>query len=160
LVDNRNNKQAFSFTQVDTIITTWMAEHSILLLRISIGIVFIWFGALKFSPGLSPAENLIKESIEFLPMNIFIPVLALWEVVIGIGFLTGKFMRFTILILFLHMLGAASPIVINPGAVWQTFPYALTLEGQYIFKNLVVISGALVIGATVRGGNLSANPTE
>lgn len=148
------------FDNLDTALTNWMARKAITLMRLSIGLIFVWFGALKFSPGLSPAETLITDSLPFLPMELFIPALALWEVAIGIGFLVNRPIRFTILLLILHMLGAASPILLNPDAVWQTFPHALTLEGQYIFKNLVVISGALAVGATVRGGRLNGQAND
>ncbi|NWG17591.1 MAG: hypothetical protein HXY41_13270 [Chloroflexi bacterium] len=145
--------------QLDTLdqhITRWMAAHGIGLLRISMGIIFLWFGALKLVPGLSPAEGLVRETITFLPFQIFLPVLAVWEILIGLGFITNKFMRLTILLLFLQMPGTLSPLLLRPDLVWTVFPYGLTLEGQYIIKNLVLISAALVIGATVRGGRLTS----
>ena len=139
----------------DKIITTWMAKNGINLLRISIGIIYIWFGALKLIPGASPAEPLIRETLYFLPLELLIPVLAFWEIIIGIGFISGRFMRLTILLMFLQMVGAVSPIIFNPEAVFVRFPFVLTLEGQYIIKNLVLIAAAIVIGATVRGGRLT-----
>ncbi len=146
------------FDQLDRRITRLMATYGLTLLRISIGIVFFWFGALKLFPGLSPAENLIRQSITFLPMDVFLPFLAVWEMLIGLGFITGKFMRFTILLLFLQMPGTVSPVFLRPDLVFVQFPFALTLEGQYIVKNLIIVSAALVIGATVRGGGLSTEP--
>ncbi len=148
------------FDMLDWKITHWMAAHGITLLRISMGVIFIWFGALKFFPDISPAENLIRESITFLPMNLFLPFLAVWEIAIGIGFITGKFTRLTILLLFLQMPGTISPAFLRPDLVFTQFPFGLTLEGQYIVKNLVLISAGLVIGATVRGGRLSNEPLE
>jgi uncharacterized membrane protein YkgB len=136
-----------------------MARHSIALLRVSIGLVFVWFGALKLFPGLSPAEDLIRASMAFLPLDLFYPLLAVWEVVIGLGFISGRFMRLTLLLLALQMVGALSPIVLTPDRIFAQFPFVLTLEGQYIVKNLVLISGALVVGATVRGGRL-VSPAE
>ncbi len=144
------------FDRVDRAATRWMARNGITLLRISMGVVFIWFGALKLVPDLSPAEPLIRETIDFIPMAIFLPLLAIWEIAIGLGFITGKFMRLTILLLFLQMPGTISPVFLRPDLVFTSFPFGLTLEGQYIVKNLVLISGALVIGSTVRGGSLSA----
>lgn len=146
------------FDRLDRQITHLMATYGITLLRVSMGVVFFWFGALKLFPGLSPAEGLIRETLTFLPMNVFIPVLAVWEMAIGLGFITGRFMRLTILLLLLQMPGTASPVVLRPDLVFTQFPFALTLEGQYIVKNLVLISAALVIGATVRGGGLTENP--
>ncbi len=146
------------FDTIDIAITGWMARHGITLLRVSMGVVFFWFGALKLIPGLSPAEALVRETITFFPMNIFLPLLAVWEMAIGLGFITGKFMRLTILLLFLQMPGTISPMFLRPDLVWTSFPFVLTLEGQYIVKNLVIISAALVVGATVRGGGLTSDP--
>jgi uncharacterized membrane protein YkgB len=145
---------------IDRRITRFMAEHGIPFLRVSVGVIFFWFGALKLIPGLSPAEPLIRSSLgpfSPLPMDVFIPFLALWEMVIGLGYITGKFMRLTILLMFLQMVGTVSPLVLQPDAVWKAFPFALTLEGQYIFKNMVLVSAALVVGATVRGGRMVAD---
>jgi uncharacterized membrane protein YkgB len=146
------------FDAVDQAITRFMARHGITFLRISMGIVFFWFGALKLVPGLSPAEGLIRASITFFSMDWFLPFLAIWEMAIGLGFVSGKFMRLTILLLFLQMPGTISPVLLRPDLVFTQFPFGLTLEGQYIVKNMVLISAALVVGATVRGGGLVSDP--
>ncbi len=149
------------FETIDNRITRWMARNSIPLLRISIGVVFVWFGALKFFPGLSPAEGLIRQALgSFVPVEVFMPVLALWEVVIGLGFISGRYLRATLLLLALQMVGTVSPVFLTPDAVFVQFPFVLTLEGQYIIKNLVLFSGALVIGATVRGGYLTTRQEQ
>ena len=146
------------FDSTDRALTQLMARYGVTFLRISMGIIFFWFGALKLVPGLSPAEGLVRATIMFLPMSFFLPLLAVWEMAIGLGFITGKFMRLTILLLFLQMPGTLLPIFVRPDLVFTQFPYGLTLEGQYIVKNLVLISAALVVGATVRGGRLSSTP--
>lgn len=138
------------FDQVDRNISNWMARRGITVLRIGLGIVFFWFGMLKFFPGLSPAEELVRNTVYFVSPDLFIPVLAAWETVIGLGLISGKFMRTTLLLLFLQMPGTALPIVLLPEVVWTSFPFALTLEGQYIIKNLVLIGAGLVLGGRVR----------
>lgn len=135
---------------LDNILVKWMSRYGLLVLRIGLGIVFFWFGLLKFFPGLSPAEELVRNTIYFINPDLFLPVLAAWETLIGIGLIWGKYMRLTLLLLFLQMPGTALPIFILPDVVWTHFPYGLTLEGQYIVKNLVLIGAGLVIGATVR----------
>jgi uncharacterized membrane protein YphA (DoxX/SURF4 family) len=142
------------FETLDAAITHWMADNGIIILRIALGIVFIWFGGLKYFPGLSPAEDLVQATVPFIPGRIFLPFLATWEVIIGLGFLTGRFLRLTILLLFFQMPGTISPVFLLPDQVFTVFPFGLTLEGQYIVKNVVLIAAALVIGATVRGGQL------
>ncbi len=143
---------------LDRAVIGWMARAGLPILRIGLGIVFLWFGILKLFPGLSPAEDLVRNTVTFIPPEVFLPVLAIWEALIGLGFLTGRFLRLTLLLLFLQMPGTALPLVLLPEAAWTAFPYGLTLEGQYIIKNLVLIGGALVIGGTIRGGRLVAEP--
>ena len=147
------------FQAIDTRLTRWMARYSIAFLRLSLGIVFLWFGALKFFPHLSPAEDIAIRTIDKLAFGLISPavsihVLAAWERLIGLGLLLGRFMRATLFLLWLQMLGAVTPLVLFPHEVFTRIPYAPTLEGQYIIKNLVLISAGLVIGATVRGGSL------
>lgn len=150
------------FNVIDEKITRWMANWSLKILRFGLGVIFVWFGALKLFPGLSPAEDLVRNTIYFFNPDFFLPVLAIWEVLIGIGFLVGlftaRFQRLTILLLFLQMPGTALPLVLLPEVCWTSFPFGLTLEGQYIIKNLAIIGSALVLGATVRGGRVTSEP--
>ncbi len=132
------------------------------MLRISIGVIFVWFGVLKFWPGLSPADQLATETIDKLSFGLISQdvariLLAILETAIGIGLLTGKFMRLTLLMLVFQMIGAATPLFLFQELTWAR-PFVPTLEGQYILKNLVVVSAALTIGATVRGGKLIDDP--
>ena len=142
------------FSRLDKKLIDWMANYGLLILRIGLGIVFLWFGILKFFKGLSPAEDLVRNTVYFVDPDFFLPVLATWESLIGIGLITGRFLRVTLFLLFLQMPGTALPLLILPEKVWTVFPYGLTLEGQYIIKNLVLIGAGLVIGATVRGGRI------
>lgn len=148
---------------VDVRITQWMARNGVVTLRVALGLVFLWFGVLKFFPGLSPAQTLALETIDLLtfgliPAGASLVLLASLECAIGLGLISGRLMRLTLLLLAFQMVGAASPLLLFPGEVFNAFPYAPTLEGQYIIKNIVLVSAGLVIGATVRGGGLTANP--
>lgn len=148
------------FDRVDPIITNWMNRNGLRLLRISVGIVFVWFGILKFFPGLSPAQGLAINTIKLLTFDlvseaIIINGLALWEVLIGIGLITGKFMRETLLLLFLQMIGTFSPVFLFPDEVFTRIPYAPTLEGQYIIKNIVIISAGIVLGGALRSRSVN-----
>jgi len=148
---------------LDERLARWMARHGIRLLRVSLGVVFAWFGALKFFPGLSPAQDLAGSTIEVMslglvPAAVAVPVLAAWEVAIGIGLLGGRFLRATLALLWLQMLGTVTPLALFPEQCFTWFPVAPTLEGQYIIKNVVLVAAGLVLGATVRGGRLVAEP--
>ncbi len=151
------------FDQLDKSLTRWLAQNSLSILRISLGVVFFWFGFLKFFPGLSPAQDLAGRTIETLSFGLILPaislpVLAAWETAIGLGLITGWFMRGTLLLLVLQMVGTVLPLFFFPAEVFTSVPYAPTLEGQYIIKNMVLVAAALVIGSTVRGGYLQAEP--
>ena len=150
---------------LDLRITAWMARHGVTLTRIALGIVFLWFGAIKFVPGWSPAADLAARTIERLTFGLVspavgLPVLAAWEVLIGVGLLTGRLLRLTLLLLFVQMPGTMMPLLLFPQETFLAFPLAPTIEGQYIIKNLVIVSAAIVVGATVRGGRLSATPAS
>jgi uncharacterized membrane protein YphA (DoxX/SURF4 family) len=149
-----------TFDRVDTTLTEWMARIGIQLLRLSLGVIFLWFGILKFFPGVSPAQTLAGNTIAVLSLGLLAPgtavfVLAVWESLIGIGLLTGVLLRGTLLLLWLQMLGTITPLFLFPEVCFTVVPYAPNLEGQYIIKNLVLISAGIVIGATVRGGRLT-----
>jgi len=148
------------FERLDKTVTGLMARYGLTLLRVCIGIVYVWFGALKLVQGVSPIEGFIREAMPFLPGDIFLPFLAVWEMAIGLGFIVWKFPRITLLLLLMQMGGAMSPLILRPDLVWQTFPYQFTLVGQYIFKDIILVSAALVIGATARGGGLTNDPKD
>ncbi len=155
---------AQQFDRLDARIAGWMARNGVAYVRTSLGIVFLWFGALKLVPGLSPAEDLAGRTIMALTVglvepSVSMPILGVWECLIGIGLLSGRFLRTTLMLMALQMLGTITPIVLFPGEVFAHEPFVPTMVGQYIIKNIVLVSGAIVIGATVRGGRLKAEPT-
>ena len=137
------------FDRFDPQISGWMERNGVRLLRISVGIVFVWFGALK-TVGMSPAQELVARTVYWLPPEVFIPILGWWEILIGLGLLIRPLARMAIALLFLQMPGTFLPLVLLPDICFTAIPYGLTIEGQYIVKNLVLISAALVVGGTVR----------
>ena len=123
----------------------WIEKNSFTAMRISLGIVFLWFGFLKFFPGASSAELLAGKTINALTFGVISPslanfILAIWESAIGIGFLWGKYLKQTIILMLVQMLGTFTPLVLFPTETWLHFPYSATIEGQYIIKNLVLLS--------------------
>jgi len=118
--------------------------YSTILLRISLAIVYIWFGALKVFE-TSPAEELVRKTVYWLEPSIFVPVLGIVEMSIGLGLLIKKWTPITLLLLLLHMFVTFFPIVIVPKICFDTTLFCPTLTGQYIVKNLVLIAAALAI---------------
>lgn len=152
-----------SYDRIDTTLTRWMARNGIRLLRISLGVVFLWFGFLKFFPGLSPAQTLAGNTISTLSFGLLTPelavfILAAWECLVGVGLITGYLLRATLFLFWLQMLGTITPLFLFPEQCFTVVPIAPTLEGQYIIKNLILVTAGLVIGATVRGGRWAACP--
>jgi uncharacterized membrane protein YphA (DoxX/SURF4 family) len=145
--------------RIDRRITAGLAVAAVPFTRFALGLVFLWFGALKFLPGASPAQELATRTIETLTLGVVgpaisLPVLAGWECAIGLGLLSGLFLRATLLLLAVQMVGTITPLFLFPSETFTVFPFAPTLEGQYIIKNLVIIGAAMVVGGTVRGGRL------
>ncbi len=148
-------KQSY-LIELEERIFNWMAKNGIFLLRVSMGIIFIWFGFQKYFPGISSAEDLATRTIDVMSFGLVkaslsMPLLATWEVLIGLGFLTGKCMRLTIALLYLQMIGTFMPLFIFPEVAFYRVPLVPTLEGQYIIKNLLIITAAMVIGAYAKG---------
>src|SRR5688572_28419192 len=105
-----------SLNRSDLAITRWMARVGIPLLRISLGVVFLWFGALKFFPNVSPAQELAIRTLHILsagvvPASVSMPFLAGWECLIGLGLLVGRWLRGILFLLYVQMLGTLTPIV-------------------------------------------------
>ena len=140
-----------------------MADHGITFLRVSLGIIFLWFGFIKYFAGQSPIEDLAMRTIMTLTFNFFSVgslqiFLATLECLIGIGLLTEKFLRLTLLLLLIQLVGAFAPVFLFPTEVFKIIPIVPTLAGQYIIKDILIISTGLVLGSTVRGGKLIADP--
>ena len=136
------------FDTIDPIIAGWMDRHGPLFLRISMGIIFVWFGLLKVF-GHSPVNDLVARTVYWFDPAIFIPVLGWWEALIGVCFLFHRLIRAALFLLFLQIGGTFLPLVILPDVCFQKAPFILTMEGQYIVKNLLIISAAIVIGGGV-----------
>jgi uncharacterized membrane protein YphA (DoxX/SURF4 family) len=150
---------------VDLGITRWLARHSLTVLRVGMGLVFVWFGALKFFPGLSPAQGLATRTMDVLtsglvPPDVSLFSLAILECAIGLGLVSGRFLRLTLLLLVSQMIGTLAPLILFPGEVFAGSVLVPTLEGQYILKNAVLVGAGAVLGATARGGRLVAEPSE
>ncbi len=141
--------KASRFDALDRTISNFMETYGVVLLRYSLAVVFIWFGLLK-PLGMSPAEDLVRNTVTWWDFDWFFPLLGWWEVAIGICLIFRPLLRFGILLLLLQMPGAMSPILLEPSAIFNGNPFALTIEGQYVIKNIVLISAALVVGGTVR----------
>ena len=127
-----------------------ISKSNLNYLRISIGLIYLWFGLLKFFRGYSPAEELAINTIDILtfkliptPANIIL--LAAWESLIGILLISGFWVRAALISVFIHLACTFTPLIFFPALSFKHSPYGLTLLGQYIIKNLVILCAAAVL---------------
>jgi putative oxidoreductase len=145
-LDARANDSLTSLAlALDNLLLTSLRRWSVTVLRLALGSVFLWFGALKIF-GNSPVTSLIRETYTFLPVSIFILVLGVWEMLIGIGIILKRALRSVLILLCVHLVGTFTAILFKPSLFFvQGLPFCLTGDGEFVIKNLVLISAALVI---------------
>src|SRR2546426_3737937 len=118
--------------------------------RISLVIVFVWFGVLKLI-GRSPVAELVSHTVYWLPARVAVPLLGGWETAVGLGLLFRVAMRLTLLLFWMLLAGTFLVLVLRPEIAFQGGnPMMLTMEGEFVIKNLVLIAGGLVVGGRVR----------
>lgn len=125
-------------------------NKTIKLIRLSLGIIFLWYGMLKFFPTFSPAEELATRTIDIMFFGLINPLLsikllAILEISIGIGFLLGFYTRVVTVVFIGHMICTFAPLFLLPELSFTHAPYAFTLVGQYIVKNIVFILAGILI---------------
>ncbi|MBM3201193.1 MAG: hypothetical protein FJZ56_02155 [Chlamydiae bacterium] len=133
-----------SYLKAEKIVIDQVKKIAPACMRYSLGLTFFWFGFLKII-GLSPISELVKKAAFLINEHHFVIGLGFWEVCIGVCFCIKKFNRIALVLFFMLIPGTFVPVFINPEDCFTVFPYGLTLEGQYIFKNFILISGALYV---------------
>jgi putative oxidoreductase len=149
------------FDQLDTAINRWLVAHSIALLRIGMGLVFLGFGVLKFFPGISPIEDLATRTTHILTLGALsghpaMNFVAGLECIIGLCFLTGRFLRVGVWLMAAQMIGAMSPLILFPGELFPGPLHAPTLAAQYIIKDIILVAAGMVIASTWTGARIVA----
>jgi putative oxidoreductase len=149
---------------IELAVHRWLVAHSITLLRISLGAVFLFFGFLKFFPMVSPAERLVMKTTSILtfhliPGSVSIVAIAVLECVIGLWLISGRALRGAIYLLAIELIGILAPVVLLGERLFSGPHHAPTLQGQYVLKDVIIVAAVLVLATTVRGGRLtSARP--
>jgi uncharacterized membrane protein YkgB len=137
------------FDQLDARMVGTMRRYGITLLRLALAITFIWFGALKVLQ-VSPVAELVAQTVYWVPAWFFVPFLGFWEIAVGLGLLFRVALRLTLLFFFMQMAGTFLVLVIHPDLSFQNGnPLLLTVLGEFVVKNLVLLTAGIVIGATV-----------
>ncbi len=126
------------------------------LLRVTLGIVFIWFGALK-AAGVSPVDKMVASIYPIFSEPALILALGIFEVVIGIGLIFKLNFRFMVTMLWLEMAGIFLSLFLRPDIFFQgSNPFLLTFEGEFVIKNIVLIAASIVV-AGFEAGPLGLN---
>jgi len=136
------------YLETERKLSNYFKGRSVSLLRYAMGIIFFWFGALKVS-GNSPVDELVMQALPWIGDHFFVSLIGIWEMAIGFFLFFKRFLRYGLILLFLHFPGTFFPLFTKPAACFTWIPFGLTLEGQYIFKNLILISAGLVILSTL-----------
>ncbi len=142
--------------RVDERVHRWLRANSIMVLRVSLGVVFLAFGVLKYFPGVSPAEELSKTTMEALtfdlvPGHVAIVFVATLECAIGLLLIAGRLLRVTVYLLTAELVGILAPLALFPGRLFAGPHNAPTLEGQYVLKDIVLVAAGFVVASTVPG---------
>ena len=136
--------------RLDRRILAFLERAALPLLRVSLGLVFVWFGVLKIA-GETPVTELVADTVYWVDPSWFVPLLGVFEVVVGIGLLLGRLLRIVLALFALQMMGTFLVLVIQPEVAFQDgSPLLLTTEGEFVIKNLVLLSAGLVIGSRLK----------
>jgi uncharacterized membrane protein YphA (DoxX/SURF4 family) len=151
------------FDRLDTSLNRWLVANSVGLLRLSLGLVFLVFGVLKFIPGLSPIEDLVTQTTTALtfglvPPSVGLVLVATLESAVGLCLLTGRFLGVAVWLMLLQLLGAMSPLLLFPGQLFTGSWFAPTLAAQYIVKDVVLVAAALLLASTWTGARIVVEP--
>lgn len=133
-----------SIGRLDQILQSYLSRYGVSVLRYALSLVFFWFGIIK-PLEVSPAAPVVSNGIYFLPFNLFFPILGWWEVLVGLGLLFKRTVRFAVYLMVFQMLGTMIPFVTAPGMTFIDFPFIPSEVGAYIMKNWVLLSGGLVV---------------
>ncbi|RXR22429.1 DoxX family membrane protein [Oerskovia turbata] len=136
-----------------------LTRWSVPALRVSLGLVFLGFGVLKFFPGASPAEQIVTQTVGALTFGVVegtaaVVLTAVVETVIGLTLLTGRWLKVGLVVLSVALVGMMSPVVLFPD---ELFGDGMTLLGQYILKDVVFVAAAAVVAAVTLGARLTCD---
>ena len=144
------NSQPLMYERISHRLDRLSHTHGPSALRISIGVVFLWFGALKCFPNVSPAETIAVDTLKTLslglvPARALVLCLAAFEIAVGMCFLCGAFRKVALPLLVVHMLGTGLPFFFFPSQLFDHCPLIPSLLGQYILKNIIILGAAIVL---------------
>ena len=139
---------------LDALVLGFLNRWAVPALRVSLGIVFVWFGALKVFD-VTPVSDLVTSTVYWFDSAWIVPILGILEILVGLGLLFGVLLRLTLLLFAFQMVGTFLVLVLLPEISFQDGNLLLTVEGEFVVKNLVLLSAGMVVGTTVRARDRS-----
>ena len=137
------------YAAIDDRVLGVLRRVSLLVLRLALGVIFVWFGALKVA-GISPATDLVAGTVYLVDPAWFVPFLGAVEVLIGLGLIANRVMRLVLLLFGGLMAGTLLVLVLLPEVAFQGGnPLMLTVEGSYVVKNIVLLASGLVVASSL-----------
>jgi uncharacterized membrane protein YkgB len=138
------------FSDIDDRVVSFLRRWSVPALRVSLAVVFVWFGALKVLD-VTPVTDLVANTVYWVDPDWFVPLLGWVEIAIGLGLLFSFGLRVVLAVFVLQLLGTFLVLVVQPDIAFQDGnPFKLTTEGEFVVKNLVLLTAGMVVGSTVR----------
>lgn len=138
-----------TWQQLDRRMIDFMSVYGTRGLRLALAVVFMWFGSLKIA-GRSPVAELVAQTVYWVPPDRFVPLLGIWEMAVGLGLLLGVALRLVLFLFWLQMAGTFVVLPLRPELAFQSGnPLLLTVTGEFVIKNLVLIAAGLVVGSAV-----------
>lgn len=151
---------AMDYERLDRLVLGFLRRWAIPALRVSLGIVFVWFGALKVLD-ITPVTDLVAETVYWVDPDWFVPVLGWVELAVGVALMVRRGLRLVLPLFLAQMVGTFLVLVVQPDVAFQDGNlFKLTVEGEFVVKNLVLLSAGLVVGATVDGERLPASDPD
>ena len=139
-----------TYEQLDRAVLTALRRWSIPVLRVSLGIVFVWFGALKVL-NITPVTELVAETVYWVDPDWFVPLLGWVEILVGVALIIRRGLRLVLPLFLAQMAGTFLVLIIQPDVSFQDGNlFKLTVEGEFVVKNLVLLTAGLVVGAGLR----------
>jgi putative oxidoreductase len=134
---------------IDERVIAALRRNAPTVMRWSLGLVFVWFGALKVA-NVTPVAQLVADTMAFMPIpaSVLVPALGVFEIVVGVALAVGRWLRPVLAAMVAHLSGTFLVLVLQPDVAFQDGnPLLLTTEGEFVIKNLVLIAGALLVAA-------------
>lgn len=122
----------------------WVALHSGFILRAAMAMIYFWFGILK-PLNISPAADLVRQTFSAFDGDVLIPILGYWEMLIAVSLLYRPLLPWAVPMLFVHLVGTLLPLLLIPEVCFSSMPFGLSLEGQYIVKNVLLFAAGIVV---------------